>query len=91
MWLEVHFLSPFEKMDQIRTIAGVLSLDVHSSQEVKIEVESEVAIPQVVSGLVTLGAMILRLQPQEIPLEQVYLQLQNSNHKGYNGHNGGTK
>jgi ABC-2 type transport system ATP-binding protein len=91
MWLEVQLLSPFEKMDQIRAIAGVLSLDVHSLQEVKIEVESEAAIPQVVSGLVALGALILRLQPQEIPLEQVYLQLQNSNHKSNNGHNGGTK
>lgn len=88
MWLEVQLLYPFEKMDQIRAITGVLSLDVRSLQEVKIEVESEAAIPQVVSGLVTLGALILRLQPQEIPLEQVYLQLQNSNH---NGHNGGTK
>jgi len=91
MWLEVQLLSPFEKMDQIRAIAGVLSLDVHSLQEVKIEVESEAAIPQVVSGLVALGALILRLQPQEIPLEQVYLQLQNSNHKSNNGQNGGTK
>jgi ABC-2 type transport system ATP-binding protein len=88
MWLEVHLLSPFEKMEQIRGISGVLSLDVRSSREVKIEVESEAIIPQVVSGLVALGALILRLQPQEIPLEQVYLQLQNSNH---NGHNGGVK
>ncbi|MBW6475138.1 MAG: ABC transporter ATP-binding protein [Anaerolineaceae bacterium] len=85
MWLEVQLLSPFEKMDQIRTITGVLSLDVHSSQSVKIEVESEATIPQIVSGLVALGALILRLQPQEIPLEQVYLQLQNNNHKGHNG------
>ncbi|PKO05871.1 MAG: ABC transporter ATP-binding protein [Chloroflexi bacterium HGW-Chloroflexi-3] len=85
MWLEVQLLSPFEKMDQIRTIAGVLNLYVHSLQEIKIEVESEAAIPQVVSGLVALGALILRLQPQQIPLEQVYLQLQNNNHKGHNG------
>ncbi len=91
MWLEVHFLNPFDHMDQIRTISGVLSLDIHSLQEVKIEVESEAVIPQVVSGLVKLGSQILRLQPQEIPLEQVYLQLQNSNHKGHNYHNGGLK
>jgi len=91
MWLEVHFLNPFDHMDQIRTISGVLSLDIHSLQEVKIEVESETVIPQVVSGLVGLGSQILRLQPQEIPLEQVYLQLQNSTHKGHNGHNGGLK
>lgn len=90
MWLEVQFLSPFENMDRIRGINGVLSLDVRSLTEVKIEVESETMIPQVVSGLVGLGGQILRLQPQEIPLEQVYLQLQNSKN-GHNGHIGGAK
>lgn len=85
MWLEVQFLCPFEKMDQIRALPGVLSLDVRFVDAVKIEVDSEQSIPQVVSGLVGLGSQILRLQPQEIPLEQVYLQLQNSNHKGNNG------
>lgn len=90
MWLEVQFLSPFDNMDRIRGVNGVLSLDVRSLTEVKIEVESETMIPQVVSGLVALGGQILRLQPQEIPLEQVYLQLQNSKNglKGHNGHNG---
>lgn len=94
MWLEVQLMRPIEKMDQIRKIAGVLSLDVHSPMEVKIEVEAAHNIPGVVSGLVGLGAQILSLQPQEIPLEQVYLQLQNNNHKGHighMGHNGGTK
>ncbi len=84
MWLEVQFLNPFEKMDRIRGLQGVLSLDVHSAQAVKIEIETEAIIPQVVAGLVSLGAQILRLQPQEISLEQVYLQLQNNNHNGQN-------
>ncbi len=83
MWLEVQLLAPFDTMDQIRGIPGVLSLDERSTQEVKIEIEAEAIIPQVVVGLVSLGAQILRLQPLEISLEQVYLQLQNNNHKGY--------
>jgi len=87
MWLEVEFLQAFEQLQAINGLEGVLSVDVHSDKEVKIEVQSEETIPQVVAGLVRLGAQILRLQPQEIPLEQVYLQLQNS----HNGHNGGAK
>jgi len=87
MWLEVEFLQAFEQLQAINGLEGVLSVDVHSDKEVKIEVQSEETIPQVVAGLVGLGAQILRLQPQEIPLEQVYLQLQNS----HNGHNGGAK
>ena len=91
MWLEVQFLDPFDNMDQIRGIAGVLSLDEHSAQKVKIEIEAEAIIPQVVSGLVRLGAQIVRLQPLEISLEQVYLQLQNNNQKSQNGQNRGAK
>ncbi len=89
LWLEVHFWQPFTTMDQIKSIPGVLSLDESSSQSVRIEVEAEATIPHVVASLVRMGGQILRLQPQEIPLEQVYLQLQNSNHAGHNGHNGG--
>lgn len=82
MWLEVQLLSPFEKMEQIRGLQGVLSLDIHSTLAVRIEIEAEAIIPRVVAGLVSLGAQIVRLQPQEISLEQVYLQLQNNNHNG---------
>jgi len=64
-------------------------VDTISANKVKIEVGSEQVIPQVVSGLVGLGAQILRLQPQEIPLEQVYLKLQSNNHNGHNSYNGG--
>lgn len=88
MWLEVEFLQAFEQTVEINRLAGVLSVDVLSADKVKIEVESDQVIPQVVSGLVGLGAQILRLQPQEIPLEQVYLQLQGHNHNGNYGHNG---
>lgn len=87
MWLEVEFFSPFEKMEQIKALNGVLSIDVRSLKEAKIEVNSEQSIPQLVAGLIGLGAQILRIQPQEIPLEQVYLQLQNNS----NGHKGGSK
>jgi|AutmiccommuBRH23_1029490.scaffolds.fasta_scaffold00594_19 ABC-2 type transport system ATP-binding protein len=91
MWLEVQFWQPFEQQERIRSIDGVLSMEAKSPSEVRIEVSSDAAIPRVVTGLVGLGAQILRLQPQEIPLEQVYLQLQNSNHNGHKGHNGGAK
>ncbi len=87
MWLEVEFLQPFEELQKISGLAGVLSVDRQSSKKVKIEVSTDQVIPQVVAGLVGVGAQILRLQPQEIPLEQVYLQLQNN----HNGHNGGAK
>jgi ABC-2 type transport system ATP-binding protein len=87
MWLEVEFLQRFEETQKISELAGVLSVEVQSPHKVKIEVNAEQVIPQVVAGLVGVGAQILRLQPQEIPLEQVYLQLQNN----HNGHNGGAK
>jgi ABC-2 type transport system ATP-binding protein len=93
MWLEVQFWQSFAAMDQITNIPRVLSVDVQSSMNIKIEVQSEEVIPQVVTSLVKMGGQIMRLQPQEIPLEQVYLQLQNNNNSlnGHVGHNGGAQ
>ncbi len=86
LWLEVHFWQPFMAMSEISNIPRVLSLDVISSQNIRVEVQAEEVIPQVVASLVRMGGQIMRLQPQEIPLEQVYLQLQNNN--GHNGSGG---
>lgn len=80
LWLEVHFWQPFAGLEQVRKMAGVLSLQTESAQSLRIEVAAQEVIPQVVSDLVGLGAQILRVQPQEISLEQVYLQLQNQQH-----------
>ncbi len=80
LWLEVHFLQPFAGLEQVRKMPGVLSLQTESTQSLRIEVAAQAVIPQVVSDLVGLGAQILRVQAQEISLEQVYLQLQNQQH-----------
>jgi hypothetical protein len=83
LWLEIKLYSPFPQLKNIVTekqISEVLQVDMLSDDVIRLQVGSESAIPDVVSWLVQSGARILKVQPQEISLEEIYLQLQNSNH-----------
>lgn len=82
-WLEVHFFTPLANMSQVITdmkLPGVLHAVTESELQVRVQVASEETIPGVISYLVRSGGQILKVQPQEISLEEVYLTLQNSNH-----------
>lgn len=81
LWLEISLFEPFTKINDewLQGMAGVLKIDVLSNQTLRLEVESQAVIPEAVSRLAAAGARILRVQPQEISLEEVYLRLQ-SNH-----------
>ncbi len=81
LWLEISLFEPFLgiKEDWLQGMAGVLMLDILTDLTVRLEVESQAVIPAVINRLAAAGAQILRVQPQEISLEEVYLRLQ-SNH-----------
>jgi ABC-2 type transport system ATP-binding protein len=83
LWLEIKLITPFPQLKSIvieKQASEVLQVDMPSDDVIRLQVGSESAIPDVVSWLVQSGARILKVQPQEISLEEIYLQLQNSNH-----------
>ena len=81
LWLEISLFEPYVGVNDgwLHALTGVLKLDVLNDQNLRLEVESQAVIPEVVSRLAAAGVQILRVQPQEISLEEVYLRLQ-SNH-----------
>jgi ABC-2 type transport system ATP-binding protein len=80
LWLQIQFFQPFAESQAVLSgLAGVHRVEVVDDYlSMRVEISSQALIPQVVSALVMKGAQILKLQPQEISLEQVYLKLQNN-------------
>ena len=79
MWLQVDFWQPFSDAQAVcGGIEGVFQIQAKSETEILFEIASEEVIPQVIGRLSAAGAQLLRVQPREISLEQVYLQLQNN-------------
>jgi len=88
LWLQIHLLKPFSDWQStLSGLKGVRKFELQDETSMKIEVESQENIPQVVSALVMKGAQFLKLQPQEISLEEVYLKLQNINKENGGFHN----
>lgn len=91
LWLEITLYKPFENLKNIfseQKDMGVLRVVAPSEYLLRLEVQSEDVIPSLISKLALSGAQIMKVQPQEIPLEEVYLQLENS-HKHHSNSNGG--
>lgn len=86
LWVDFSFLEPvdFEQFN-LAAVKGVLNVSVNSAVECSVAVQDEKDIPIVIGVFVTQGAKIVRVQPREISLEKIYLQLQN----GYNQLEGG--
>jgi ABC-2 type transport system ATP-binding protein len=83
LWVEIAFHLPFPAHTgavSAANIPGVLRSLSPTEHLLRLEVEAEQIIPQVITSLVQSGAQIVRVQPQEISLEEVYLKLQNSVH-----------
>ena len=87
LWLQIKLLKPFSDWQStLSGLKGVRKFELQDETSIKVEVESQENIPQVVSALVMKGAQFLKLQPQEISLEEVYLKLQNINKENGGSH-----
>jgi ABC-2 type transport system ATP-binding protein len=82
LWLQVAFLQPFPQAASVLgNLKDVLAVEVVDDRQIRVEISSDQYVPVVVASLVQQGAQILRVQPQEISLEEVYLKLQNNGHE----------
>ena len=78
LWVDFSFLEPVD-FDQFNAaaITGLMETKVNSPTQFSAAVRDEKDISDVIAVFVTLGAKIVRVQPREISLENIYLQLQN--------------
>ncbi len=78
LWVDFSFLEPVD-YDQFNAaaITGLMETKVNSPTQFSAAVRDEKDISDVIAAFVTLGAKIVRVQPREISLEKIYLQLQN--------------
>jgi ABC-2 type transport system ATP-binding protein len=80
LWLQIQLLKPFaDALSTLSGLTGIRRIESRDETSIQVEIESQEQIPKVVSALVMKGAQILKLQPQEISLEEIYLKLQNIN------------
>jgi len=87
MWLEVELLQPPVNLNDWLTsnhTPGLLRFFRAEVRLLRLEVESEDVIPVVIAQMIQAGFLVKRVQPQEISLEEVYLQVQNFHHHGSN-------
>lgn len=70
--------SPFERVDSLREIAGVQGLNAETAEDrivLRVVVDEEAVISDVVSRIISNGAKILSLAKSEATLEDVFIQL----------------
>lgn len=85
LWVELDFLQlPADKLlNEIKALPGVLDL-VFNLDGIKVDIENQSVIAMLVQKLALAGAQIIRVEPSQVSLEDIYFSLQN-------GHNGGGK
>ncbi len=83
LWLEVELLSgiPASLEARLATIDGVLAVEPAGSS-LRLQVSQLAVVPAVAAAVISAGGHLLRLQPQEISLEEVYFALQNESNGG---------
>lgn len=74
-WVEVDLLRPVESTDPLLRLPGVLKVDAGGNR-LRVEVETESVIPELVSCLVNENALITRVTPVKRSLEEIYFSLQ---------------
>lgn len=83
LWVEVQFLRPPESIlvETARTIPGILA--VHPSDSIwRIQVKNQEIVADLAAWLVGQGCRLLKIQPEQISLEEIYFTLQNTNGNG---------
>lgn len=78
LWLEIALWQPLpgDFTPALRALGGVLAVEPHNQHGWRLQVAEEAVVPQVVGALSAAGAQILRVQPQQVRLEEVYFKLQ---------------
>ena len=83
LWVEVQFLSLPESIlvESARQLTGVLA--VHPSDSIwRVQVKNQEIVADLASLLVGRGSRLLRIQPEQISLEEIYFTLQNNHSDG---------
>ncbi len=83
LWLEVELLGliPANLKAHLAAIDGVLAVE-PSGSALRLQVSQPAVIPAVAAAVIAAGGQLLRLQPQEISLEEVYFALQKESNGG---------
>jgi len=80
IWVDIECLAAPGPalLDAVRTLPGVTSarLDGEDDARMSVQVEGEAQIPAVVRAIVECGGQVLRVNPREHTLEEVYFELQ---------------
>src|SRR5579859_7100069 len=80
-WVDIECLAMLSAalIDAVRSLPGVTDarLDATEAGRIAVQVEGEAHIPAVVRTIVESGGQVLRVNPREHSLEEVYFELQN--------------
>lgn len=83
LWVEIQFLSPPETIvvETTRQLSGVMA--VHPSESIwRVQVQSQEIVADLAALLAASGCRLLRIQPEQISLEEIYFSLQNNHGEG---------
>jgi len=78
LWLEVDLLGemPADLAFRLRSLSGVQEVKI-DGVSLRLRIDAENVVPTVASQVLAAGGRLLRLQPVEISLEEIYFALQN--------------
>ena len=84
LWVQVDLWQPLADLndENLSHLAGVLEVKRVSPGCLRIQVEDNAVVPQLVACLVQQGAQILAVAPQQVSLEEIYFSLQDSQPAG---------
>lgn len=84
LWLQVDLCAPLplETLRSLEKRAGVLRVIYSSERSLRILLEEEAVIPDLIADLVQRGSRLLAVQPQRISLEEIYFSLQHASKGG---------
>jgi len=77
LWVDIEFRTPLADTvaDKLRTTRGVSDVQL-DAMHLAVRVESGEAVPMVVASLASQGAQIMRVNPRQYSLEDIYFELQ---------------
>jgi len=77
LWLEIELREPLAGAigDKLRLMPGVSNMQLDGTQ-LSLRVEGDEVVPGVVTSLATQGAQIMRVNPRQHSLEEIYFELQ---------------
>jgi ABC-2 type transport system ATP-binding protein len=83
LWVVIDLLAPLvQNSVQANAIPGLMTVEETNPRRLRMQVETEEVIPQVVTLLVQQGAQIVSLQQNRVSLEEIYFMLQNQQREG---------